>query len=163
MTENLWKILDNVKEWIKVSESKAAILLTVQSVIIGLLSTSQSGQDSHPTCFQVALIAIAIILNGVSMAFAFLCLNPRLKLRGGKSPLYFQSIASFSNSEDYKLYYIKTMTEPDAQVKELCGQIYVNSEIARRKFFHAGVAIRAFSGAMLFWFLLILLRVVTIG
>lgn len=159
MNEDLWKTLTSINEWVRFSEGKAVALLAAQGVLVGLLSQDQLGQENDLNTIGVVLGGVAITLNAASMLFAFFCLNPRLKLRGGVSPLYFGSIAaSFKTSVEYYDYYKNKMADNDAVSKELCGQIFVNSQIADRKYKNVAYSIRLFLSSALFWFLFILTR-----
>ena len=159
MNENLWKTLTTINEWVRFSEGKAVALLTAQGVLIAVLSQILLTGNQIFGTIESLLSGIAIILNTASMFFSFLCLNPRLKLRGGISPLFFGSIASsFKDSIEYYEFYRSKMNTDETISKELCGQIFVNSQIANRKYRHVAYSIRLFFGSALAWILFTVVR-----
>jgi hypothetical protein len=157
MKDDLWKTLSSINNWVRFSEGKAIALLAAQGVLIGVLSKESFGSVEAMTRAQLILITIAMILNSVSMLFAFLCLNPRLRLHGGISPLYFGSISSsFGSSDEYYHYYRQKMSDADSSSKELSGQIFVNSQIAFRKYKYVAYSIRSLFLSIFIWVILIL-------
>lgn len=152
MHEDLWKTLTSINEWVRFSEGKAVGLLAAQGVLISVIGQNGLGYEGAHVTLALCLGSAALILNAISMFYAFLCLNPRLKLRGGVSPLYFGSIAqSFNNSADYQRYFMEKMANSESVSRELCGQIFVNSQIADRKFRNVAHSIRAFVFSILLW------------
>ncbi len=153
MNDQRWKTFSLVNEWVRFSDTKAATLLAIQGVLLGIFS--QSDWTKYPDklgCFPVVIGVVAILLTLISMFFAFNSLNPKLKLMGGNSPLFFGSIASgFKNSHEYQQHFDKTMHSEEAIAKELSGQIFVNSQIAMRKFTDVTYSLRWFMVAMFFW------------
>lgn len=161
MNEDLWKTLSSVNEWVQFSEGKAVALLAAQGVLIGLLSQGQLGQEQNLETAELTLGSIAVVLNALSMFYAFLCLNPRLKSSGGVSPLYFGSISSsFNSSNEYHDYYKDKMSDGASISKELCGQIFINSQIASKKYGNVAYSIRAFIASVFFWIAFVLFGLV---
>lgn len=161
MIEHLWKTLASVNEWVRFSEGKAIALLAAQGVLIGLLSQDKLLNDQNLTATETVLGIFAVLFNALSMLYAFLCLNPRLKLKGGVSPIYFSSIAtSFQQSEEYRQFYKERMNEDDSIEKEVCGQIFVNSQIAMRKYNNIAYSLRLFFTSALLWVIFLLCKMV---
>ena len=160
MTEDLWKTLSSINEWVRFSEGKAIALLTVQGVLIAVLSQNLLAESQSFDSVVLIVASAALALNAISMLFAFLCLNPKLKLLGGVSPLFFGSIASsFKGSNEYYEYYRDNMNTDESISKELCGQIFVNSQIANRKYRNVAYSIRLFLGAAFAWMLFVATRI----
>jgi hypothetical protein len=161
MHEDLWKTLAYINEWVRFSEGKAVGLLAAQGVLISVIGQNGLDYEGSHVSWALCLGSVALILNIISMFYAFMCLNPRLKLRGGVSPLFFGSIAqSFKNSADYQRHFMEKMTDSESVSKELCGQIFVNSQIADRKFRNVAYSIRIFVVSILFWACFTFMKVV---
>jgi len=159
MNENLWKTLGSINEWVRFSEGKAIALLAAQGVLIGVLSQNLLLDDFSLNAKESITVGLALAFNGGSMFFAFLCLNPRIKLKGGISPLFFGSIASsFKASNEYFDYYNEKMSNEESISKELCGQIFVNSQIANRKYRNVAYSIRLFFGSISAWMAFLIIR-----
>jgi hypothetical protein len=152
--ENNWKLLQSVNDWIKVSDTKAIAILGTQSIFFAFIISGTISKDFHAqiTSFPLILAAIAISLNFISVLFAFLSINPSLKLKGGISPLYFGSIANnFNNSKEYSDF-CRNRIDDDSQVlSELEAQIYINSEIAWEKFCNVTRSIRLLTISLFVW------------
>ena len=157
MHDDLWKTLASINEWVRFSEGKAIALLAAQGLFVSIIAQNGLGQESGTETVSLCLGYLALILNVISMFFAFLCLNPRLKLGGGVSPLYFGSIASsFNNSKEYQSYFKEKMGDSESVLRELSGQIFVNSQIADRKYRNVAYSLRIFIASILTWVLLII-------
>jgi hypothetical protein len=101
-----------------------------------------------------------MLFNGASVAWAFACVNPRLRLIGGISPIYFGTISEkFGNSSEYKKFFNEKFSDESDVEEELAGQVYVNSTIAWRKFKNVAYSLRALVISLCLWsaYILILL------
>jgi len=118
------------------------------------------GDSVAMTNCQYSIAAIGLMFNIISMIYAFDCLNPRLKLKGGISPIYFGSIAnSFSNSKDYLEHYEANFSTDEQIVKQLAGQVYVNSCIAYKKFKLVAYSLRFLSISLAIWIVLLFTKI----
>ncbi len=145
-------------EWVRYSDTKAVALLGVQGVLLGFLIKTYDGTSFNPTCFQYIVSGVGLIFNIISMIFAFVCLNPKLKFDNDTlSPIYFGSIAlHFEKAEQYQEYINKAFSTKDQIIHELCSQIFVNSAIAYRKFRQVTYSLRCFITSLLFWLILLI-------
>jgi hypothetical protein len=154
--ENKWTILHSVNDWIKVSDAKALGLIGAQGVFLAfafsaLISKEFAGQTN---CLVSLTLSIGLTSNFLSLLFAFLSINPRLKLRGGISPLYFGSIAeNLDNSREYSQMYKERLNSESDMGVELDGQIFVNSRIAWRKFKNVTWSVRFMFISLIIWIL----------
>lgn len=146
-TEKLWSILTSTNEWIRFSDTKAGVLLTVYGVILTIV---YSNADNVYTAILnnevlVYLTIVLVLLALVSMIFSFMTLNPKLKNDNPTSTIYFGHIKE--KYVDYLDYYndIDNKLESDEFDKQIAEQIYVNSKIAWSKFKYVSWAIRLFS------------------
>ena len=155
-----WDIYAMVNDWIKQADSKATTILAVQTVFVGFVLSKLF--DSNVTMqnsilFQILLIS-GIFFNIASIFFSFLCLNPRLKQQGSKSPFYFGSISKeFPTSEDYARYVEELSIDESKINRKIIDQIHVNSRIAFRKFRYNANAIRCFVCSLCIWTLYIVI------
>lgn len=151
-TEKYWNILQNNNEWQRFSETKASIILTAYGIIISVIySNSETILPSLTQSKTVLIIAILFaILSLVSIIFSFRCLNPNLKNENPTSVIYFGHIAK--NNKDFKEYYSnsKPIIENDESfLEQISEQIFVNSEIAWKKFRRATWSFRAFLASII--------------
>ena len=154
MNDTLWQSLDRAVEWVKYAESKALAILAVHSVTLGFFLTLCSDKadsiKTHP--LTQGAVFVALTTNLISLFFCFRCLNPRLKLSGGKSPIYFGSIAlSFNNSAEFEKFFRESLNTDEKIGREVAGQVFVNCQIAWRKFKDVGWAMRFMTFSVLFW------------
>ena len=161
MNDNLWKTLHNINEWIRFSEGKAIAIMATQGVFITIASQKLLEDSLVFGSFELITTVVALLFSCVSIGIAFQCLNPSLKISGGVSPLYFGSIAeSFNSSREYYEYFNQSMTADNSISEELCGQIYINSRIADRKYRHVAYSIRCMMCAIVAWTIFIILRII---
>lgn len=153
-TENNWKLLLSINDWIKASDSKAIALLGTQSIFFAFIISGTISDDfnTHNSGVSLTLAGIAISLNFISVFFAFQSVNPSLKLKGAVSPLYFGSIAtSFKDSREYSDFCRERLAKDEQVTLELEGQIFVNSKIAWEKFSNVTRSIRFLTASLLLW------------
>lgn len=80
------------------------------------------------------------------------CLNPRLKLIGGVSPIYFGTISeNFKNSREYRSFFKNNFSTEENMEEEPSGQVYVNSKIAWKKFRCVAFSLRFLVASLAFW------------
>jgi hypothetical protein len=156
--------LQSINGWINHSDTKAFALLGTQGIFFAFIITavfSREFYELNSSC-SLLILAIAIGLNGASVACSFLAVNPRLKLTGGVSPFFFGSVAEkFSNSKEFSEFCSdRLITEKDV-VFELEGQIYVNSTIAWRKFKNVAWALRCLVASFIAWVIFVTIIVIT--
>lgn len=146
--------LQSINGWINQSDTKAFALLGTQGVFFAFIIAAVFTQEFYSlnSGWSLTVLTIALGLNGGSVVFSFLAVNPRLKLTGGVSPFFFGSIATnFANSTEYSAFCSDRLKNEQDVVSELEGQIYVNSTIAWRKFKHVARALRCLVAAFLVW------------
>ncbi len=156
---NCYDIYTSINDWIKHAETKASTILAVQTVFIGLVLTRsiEKGSVSWPSLLLTVSFALGFALNMLSMLFCFLCLNPNLRLKQIKSPIYFGSIAvSFKTAEEYSEYAEGVVGDPQNLLNEVSAQIFVNSQIALKKYRLVGYGTRFFIGSMFAWLVFML-------
>jgi hypothetical protein len=153
--------LQSVNGWISLSDTKAFALLGAQGLFFAFIISAVVSDGFYKyvaSCWPLIILACALLLNGASVVFSFMAVNPRLKLKGGPSPFYFGSVAeSFKDSKGFSVFCADRLKTEDAVAFELDGQIYVNSTIAWKKFKAVAYAIRFLVGSLAFWGLFVVL------
>ena len=151
---NYWNTLQSVSEWVRFSDTKAGVVITVYCVILTIIYSN--AQEVYlavsSSTLQVVLVIVAGLLSFVSLVNCFLCLNPRLKNDNPTSGLYYGHIAKLKNHEEY-LNLVSGKFGNDSEFeKQITEQIYINSKIAWKKFNNVGWAIRFFFGSIIVLF-----------
>jgi len=145
-TESYWRIYQEISEWIRYSDTKAGILVTIYGVMYTIIFTNpdtlKSGFSS--SIGIVLFSALFGILSIISIFYAFKCLNPRLKSEKSKSAIFFGYIAQIEQYKDYMEYSEKVFNDNRKTIEHLTEQIHVNSQIAWKKFKNITLSIRFF-------------------
>ena len=103
-SEEYWKILNTINEWIRFSDLKAGAILSVYGIILTVIySNSEQVFKILDTNSSLLFISIvAIITSIISVFLSFLTLNPSLKNKNPHSILFFGHIQKkFDSYEDY--------------------------------------------------------------
>jgi len=143
--QEYWNILNSTQEGIRYSDTKATIILTLYGVILTIVySNAQAVLKAIETSNSVFFFSLAaIIFAAISILFAFLCVNPRLKNKNPKSIIYFGHIQKkFSTYEDYQSKANEILTNEANYSSELSEQIHSNSKVAWQKFSNVAWCIR---------------------
>lgn len=151
--EEYWKILSNTNDWIKYSDTKATILLTLYGVLLTIVYTN--AKETLDALTKSNWILFFSILSGVcsivSVLFAFLCINPRLKNENPNSIIYFGHIQSkFNSASDYRNLANEIINDDTKYIEEISEQVYTNSNIAWKKFSNVSWSIRFFFASIIF-------------
>lgn len=150
-TEKLWNIHSSNNEWIRFSDAKAGVLITVYGVIITIVYSNAdkvySAISDNKTLSFLSIILVLLAL--ISIALCFMTLNPSLKNDNPTSTIYFGHIKE--KYADYEEYHNDVTTKIDSNEfdKQIAEQIFVNSKIAWSKFRNVTWAIRLFSAIVL--------------
>ncbi len=147
MKEQYWNILSKTTDWIKFSDTKAVIVLTVYGILITVVYSNSIAvyEFISESWFFILLTVSAVLLSVLSIGYCFKAINPRLKNDNPNSLIYFGHIQEkFSNSQDYHEELSKALNAKDEFEKHLSEQIHTNSKIAWSKFKYISIAIRFF-------------------
>lgn len=151
--QEYWNILGNINDWIKYSDTKATILLTLYGVIITIIYSNSTDVLSGITNsnWTLTFSIIVVIFSLLSIVFAFLCINPQLKNENPNSIIYFGHIQKkFQNANDYLSSSLEIIENENSYQKELAEQIHTNSRIAWKKFSNVTWSLRFFFGTLIF-------------
>ncbi len=148
-----WSALSEINEWIRFADSKATALLATGGVLGGLL-VSRPAPKVHTVAggFCLGAYVLTLVLITISVLCSLYALLPRLRVRGQPtSLLYFDHVARrFANSENaYLAALASTFADGVATAREVGGQIWSNSFVARTKFRRVTLATRLMGMAML--------------
>src|SRR5690606_33311129 len=136
MKEQYWNILNKTTDWIKFSDTKAVVVLTVYGILITVVYSNSIEVFNFisESWFFIFMTAIAGVLSILSIGFCFKALNPRLNNDDPNSLVYFGHIQEkFSDAQDYQVELSKTLDTKDEFEKHLAEQIHTNSKIAWAK------------------------------
>jgi hypothetical protein len=144
-SDDAWRLLELVVEWIKHAEAKAAATLGAAGVLGGLLYTLAYQMAVPDATFAVsAMICAGAVVT--SAAAAVVALRPRLRAGGPASGLlYYQSIAqNFPDGPvDYAREFLKLVGSQPATVDAIAHQIWANSVVATQKYRALNLAVIA--------------------
>ncbi len=162
--QEYWNILGSVNDWIKYSDTKATILLTLYGVIITIVYSNSTDVLSGITNsnWTLTFSVLSAICSLISIVFAFLCINPRLKNENPNSIIYFGHIQKkFQNANDYLSSSLEIFENESNYQKELTEQIHTNSGIAWKKFSNVTWSLRFFFGTLVCMILSVLIYLVS--
>jgi len=157
--QEYWSILSNINDWIKYSDTKATIILTLYGVILTIIYSNANDVliGINNSYWILSLSILTALFSVLSIIFSFLCINPRLKNSTPNSIIYFGDIhTKFKNSTDYFEASSGFLSKPINYSKELAEQIYTNSNIAWKKFSNVTYSLRFFFCALICMFFSIL-------
>jgi hypothetical protein len=153
MTQELWNILTKTTDWIKFSDTKSVLLLTVHGVLLTIIYTNAN--LVYTFCFSnwfAMLISGIITFNTItSIIFCFLVINPMLKNNNPTSLIYFGHIQEkFKKYTDYYQAVKETLNDNEKFNEQLSEQIHINSIVAWKKFTNVTIALRFFFASLMF-------------
>jgi hypothetical protein len=150
--EHYWRTYQMINDWIKFSDTKASVILSVFGVLYTIVySNSDKVYQALKSSNTILLFSsICFILSLCSIFFAFRCLNPKLKKAKPKSVLYFGDIYQLANHEVYLTRSDKVFEDEILVTTQLSEQIFINSNIAWDKFKSVAISIRFFFAVIIF-------------
>ncbi|MEV0704930.1 Pycsar system effector family protein [Saccharopolyspora sp. NPDC050389] len=149
-TDDAWKALLQVNDWIKLADAKAAAALAGSGVLGGLLVRGfpQPYAWAHQPWHAVLMLA-SFLLVSASTLLALTAVAPRLHRRGRPSIVYFGHIAHhYAELHDFKAAFLPAL-EREGQLRELLAeQLWTNSRIARGKLQKVSLSIWLLGGGL---------------
>lgn len=148
--DSLWNIYNAVNEWIKFSDTKAAVVLATNGVILSLFFSNIFNyiKIEQLTILMIILIIIGTTAGLFSIIFAILCLIPNTETNNKKSLIFFGDIAKFESSEKYSDEVEKKLfIDLKHQISE---EIWINSRIASNKYDNVSSSIKLLLISILF-------------
>ncbi len=149
--DSAWKSLAQVNEWIRFADAKAAATLAASGVLGGLLvkQVPSAGDFAERPGFSI-LLALAILCDGSAALITTRTLAPRLRTGEPRSLIYFDHIAKRyqRDAAEFSENFVRIASDEQRFAIQLSDQIWANSQVARRKFRNASIAIYMLGGAM---------------
>lgn len=145
--EEYWKILNKTTDWIKFSDTKAIVVLTVYGIIITIIYSNSKEVYEYisNSTFSIILSIVVVILSLLSVLFSFLAINPRLKNTNADSIIFFGHIQEKNKTySDYFLNSQQILSDENEYQKQIAEQVFINSKIAWKKFKNVSYSIRCF-------------------
>lgn len=147
-TDDAWKLLSVVNEWVRFADTKAAVALAFAGALAALLFNLVTDLRQMAVLLDVVVVLTSTLL----VATAVLCgltLAPRTsdnELNSGEevNRVFFASIAThFKNRRlEYRDVLRTLTTDPSSLVQDLADQIHANAQIALTKSRYVKWAIR---------------------
>ena len=155
--EYYWRILQSNIEFVKFSDQKAGSILTIYGVVFPILYSNSSNLTSlfSASSVQTFLGIMSGVCAMVSITFSFLCLNPRLSNYDPQSIIFFGQIAAHKNFKDYIKHSNFILANEKEFANQIAEQVYVNAQVALRKFKNVSWSIRFFFGSLVILFVAI--------
>ncbi|TRW27111.1 hypothetical protein FMM05_00220 [Flavobacterium zepuense] len=149
-SEKYWEILQLNIEWLRFSETKATLVLTVYGIIFTIAySNSSSVFDAVKSSgWLLFLIFLYGAFSLTSVVFAFLSVNPVLRNDTSTSIIYFGHIYKDLSKAAYKTRAQAIIDDEDKLTDEITEQIHVISKIAWLKYRSVGWSLRFFIGSL---------------
>ncbi len=144
--ENLWRTFQTINEWIRFSDTKASLIISIYGIGITIIYSNSNdifSALSKSTCLLV-FIWICVGLCIIALLFAFLSLNPRIDNKNPSSIIYFGHIATNPSANAYKLKSESIFDNDDLVFDQLSEQVHTNSQIAWKKFKFVTYSLRIF-------------------
>ena len=156
--EEYWKILNKTTDWIKFSDTKAVLIITVYGIIITIIYSNSKEVFDHlsNSVFSSVFAFLAVIFSFLSVLFSFLAINPKLKNQNPNSIIYFGHVQEKYKS--YIEYYEQSqqiLMDENEYDKQIAEQIFINSKIAWKKFKNVSYSIRCFFFAIIILILML--------
>ena len=152
MTQELWNILTKTTDWVKYSDTKAVLLLTVHGVLLTIIYTNAGNvyDYSFENWFTILLTVLIAGTTLTSIVYSFLVINPRLKNNNPTSLIYFGHIQEkFKNYSSYYQALKDTFNDNDKLNEQLSEQIHINSIVAWKKFSMFTLSMRYFFASLI--------------
>lgn len=135
MIENLWKIYEANKEWIKFADTKAIAFIAIIGVIFNVLYKIADEIISLSNYNIVKILyGVSIVLLVVSLLLSVYCLLPRTSKTDGDDVnlIYYKSINDNFDSEEK---YCDAINNENINFKgQLCVQNYQLASVATTKY-----------------------------
>ncbi len=151
-TEEAWKALGLVNDWLRHAETKAGATLAALGVTGGVLYNLVKSQRDVSAFLAVVstICGAAVIVGGV---FALLALRPRLRSQEeATSKLYFDHIARRHTGTDpapYQQELAALVASPSSLIAEIAQQVWSNARVAKAKYKWSAWALVALAVALI--------------
>jgi len=134
--ERFWKIHDTIMDWTKHCDTKAEVLVVLNTAIASFTFLKIIEKHSFIVChgFVCTFTILALIFWAVSLWYSLSCIKPNLGTGNPVSLIFFRHIAE--KYTNYESYYndLNGCNDDEFKKKEITQQIWINSIIANKKY-----------------------------
>lgn len=123
-------ILERNLAWIAAADAKVAIIVTINTAMLGGLAGTFGWTDAHRTCWAYLAGVVALMLSGAGVFCAAMAMFPRTN--GPKQSLLFSVPVAGMSLPDYQAA-LKDRAD-DQLLEDWAAQVHRNAEIAKSKF-----------------------------
>ena len=137
MIDVLWKIYENISEWIRFADTKASAIIGINAILVGFIISNISTLIRYivGNALLAIIARLAVISSVASVYFAIKCLNPTLDVGEPTSFIYFAHIAlGFDSARKYSQQLQNLLNDQSEFYDHISSQIWVNSNIAWKKY-----------------------------
>jgi hypothetical protein len=145
--EFAWRTFENLNQWVRFSDAKAAVLLAANGAITGALVSFVTGSKTallqNPWNILWLLAVVALTLHSACNALGSLMPQLRIRRRKKEPPsseessslVFFGDIADrFPSAAQFHEAVTEALANPDEGVAEICHQVWANSKVAAVKY-----------------------------
>lgn len=150
--EDPWRALQNTNEWLRHADTKASLILTLNGALIGLITLRFQMPDlfdRQPLVTALLLVATGLLAG--SLTCNVIAVAPRSTVTGQqRSLLYFHHVATGFEARESAFVeeFTALVTDHEGLRRQVAGQVWANSLVARRKYRHLDWGIRFTAGAI---------------
>lgn len=160
--ESLWRTYDTINEWIILADTKAAAILAAQAVVVGLVVRAMPDPPHIAWAHRqlVWVLPLVIVTALVAAGASLWCIAPTLKVGEPQSVIFFAHVAKrYETAELYVETARQAWTSEERASAELGSQIWANSLVASRKYWHITIATAGFAANLVLSVAAVLLSV----
>ena len=124
---------DYLNNYIQFADTKSAIFITVNGVLMGFLYTQFKETlpfELEKSKHLVLLVSIGLLL--LSYVFLFLVIFPRRSYRSGNGIVFWEDVATYKDAESYKMKVSETPQDSFEEV--MIDQNYYLAKTATKKY-----------------------------
>jgi hypothetical protein len=145
-SEDLWRTLQQIAEWIRFADAKAGAVIAVDGVMIAFHAGRLDNEANSGLAPTLALCA-AMVVAALSALFAVMTVSPRARRFGASSALHYDIIAAHPSASAFHEAATAMYADRDRIDEALTTHVWTLARIAQRKYTHAAWAIRIAIGA----------------
>jgi hypothetical protein len=144
-SEDLWRTLQQVAEWIRFADAKAGAVVAADGVMIAFYA----GRLDKPGVGLPAKLALsgALLIAALSALFAVMTVAPRARRVGATSALHYDVIAAHPSASAFHGAAMTLHADRNRFDEALTNHVWTLANIAKRKYTYAAWAIRIAIGA----------------
>lgn len=166
--EDAWRVLDNIGEWLRFSDTKAAVVISINLALIGWFGFVSVEDEPVARILKLCALVASVVSLGLSMV----SITPKLSVKSSRSRIFFGHIAKRRHSratpeetaeakKRFEGEFTELMATDGELISEISDQVWANSQVAWRKFSLVGWSLRVLSLALALAILVVIMPVLT--